>query len=384
MKKKIIRITTVPLALRYLLTGQMKFMKENGFDVLMISAEGKGLQEVIDGEGCPHIVVPMTRTISPIQDIKCLIQLIRIFKKEKPDIVHTHTPKAGLLGMMAAKICGVKLRIHTIAGLRFVTSTGVTRKILINMERLTSRMANHVWPNSFSLLQTVTENKLVQKKKLKVIASGSTNGIDLKRFSKDVLLPAKLNDIKKEVKYDPSLKYLLFIGRIVKDKGVEELLDVFTIIYEKDNGLRLVVVGSLEEALDPINEKAKEILSTHPGIVHIQWNDAVEYFINLASIYIHPSHREGFPNVLLQAGALKCPVVCSAISGNIDIVTHKKTGLLFETGNRGDLKEKLGFALDNPAIMKDYAGALYKSIHSNFDQRIVQQKLLEEYNDLLK
>lgn len=383
MNKKIIRITTVPLALRYLLTGQMKFMKQNGFDVLMISADGKGLKEVIEMEGCPHTIVPMTRTISPVQDFKCLLQMIRIFRKEKPDIVHTHTPKAGLLGMMAAKICGVKTRIHTIAGLRFVTSQGITRKILINMERLTSRAATHVWPNSFSLLETVKEYKLSPVKKLKVIASGSTNGINLQRFSRHVLLPEILNKIKQDIKYDPALKYLLFIGRIVKDKGVEEVLDIFTIVYEKDKSLRLVMVGSLEEALDPINEKAKEILSSHAGIIHIPWNDAVEYFISIATMLLHPSHREGFPNVLLQAGALKCPILCSAIQGNIDVVEHKKTGLLFEAMNRDDLQEKLSFALDNLPFMRENAEALYKKIHSNFDQKIVQQKILEEYRQIM-
>jgi glycosyltransferase involved in cell wall biosynthesis len=383
MNKKIIRITTVPLALRYLLKGQMKFMKENGFEVVMISAEGKGLEEVIEGEQCRHIVVPMTRSITPVADLKCLIQMIRIFKKEKPDIVHTHTPKAGLLGMVAAKICGVKIRIHTIAGLRFVTARGTTRKVLVAMEKLTARAANHVWPNSFSLLQTVKKYKLSSSHKLKVIASGSSNGINLERFSIQALLPDVMEHVKQQVSYDSTLKYLLFIGRIVKDKGIEELLDVFAELFEKDKDLRLVLVGSFEEALDPLNERAKQILSSHPGLIHIQWSDAVEYFIGLAGLLIHPSYREGFPNVLLQAGALKCPVICSAIEGNVDVVEHQRTGLLFEPANRDELKEKLSFALDNPQKMNEWAEALYTRVHADFDQKIVQHKLLEEYRRLI-
>src|SRR5665647_1907606 len=143
--KTLIRITTVPLALKALLPGQPLFMKQNGFNVIMISADGPQLKEVIEREQCEHIIVPMTRTISPLKDFSCLIQLIRIFRKYKPDIVHTHTPKAGLLGMIAAKLCGVKVRIHTIAGLPVMVATGLKRDILIKTDRLTSWAANHVW-----------------------------------------------------------------------------------------------------------------------------------------------------------------------------------------------------------------------------------------------
>jgi len=361
----------------------MKFLKENGFEVVMISAEGTGLDEVIASEGCRHIVVPMTRAISPVQDMKCLLQMIKIFKKEKPDIVHTHTPKAGLIGMLAAKICGVKFRIHTIAGLRFVTSEGPTRKILIAMEKLTALSATHVWPNSYSLLQTVKKYKLSAASKLKVIASGSSNGINLNRFSLNSIEPGKSEEVMKLLQYDPALQYLLFVGRIVKDKGVEELLDIFARLYEKNEKLRLVLVGSFEEKLDPLNERAMKILSGHPGLIQISWSNEVEYFMSLSALLIHPSYREGFPNVLLQAGAMKCPIICSQIEGNIDVVEHLKTGLLFQAGNRDDLFEKMSFALENMQLMKNNASILFEKVHTHFDQKIIQQKLLEEYNVLI-
>ena len=126
------------MALRYLLPGQMRFMAANGFDVLMISADGKELADVIENEQCPHMIVPMTRKITPLQDLKCLYRLIKIFRKEKPDIVHTHTPKAGLLGMLAAKFSGVKTRIHTVAGLPLMAETGFKYHLLIFIEKLRS------------------------------------------------------------------------------------------------------------------------------------------------------------------------------------------------------------------------------------------------------
>jgi hypothetical protein len=160
------------MALRYLLPGQMNFMAANGFEVLMISADGKELAEVIEKEQCRHIIVPMTRKITPFRDLGCLFKLIRIFRKERPDIVHTHTPKAGLLGMLAAKICGVKTRIHTVAGLPLMVETGFKYRLLKFIEKLTYAAANHVWPNSNSLMQFISENNLCKQNKLQIIAKG--------------------------------------------------------------------------------------------------------------------------------------------------------------------------------------------------------------------
>ena len=188
---KLIRITTVPLSLNVLLPGQMRYMHEHGFDVLMVAGEGKDWAEVIAREQCRHQQVPMTRKMTPVADIRSLWMLYRLFRKEKPDIVHSHTPKAGLLAMMAAKMAGVKIRIHTIAGLRFMTSTGSTRKLLVAMEKLTGWAATHVWPNSFSLLEYVTVHKLVTPRKLEVIGKGSSNGIDLSRYH-SLLSPSRL------------------------------------------------------------------------------------------------------------------------------------------------------------------------------------------------
>ena len=380
---KLIRITTVPMALRYLLPGQMKYMKEQGFDVIMVSADGKEREEAIRNEGCPHIIVNMTRKITPFHDFFSFLKLVQLFKKHRPDIVHSHTPKAGLLAMLAAKMTGVSLRIHTIAGLRFMTSAGFTRNILVKMEKLTARAATHVWPNSNSLLKYIKEHKLVEGKKLEVIGHGSSNGINLQRYSMSSLKPERVREIKNLVNYDDKLIYLVSVGRIVKDKGIDELLKVFTRLYEKNNRLRLVLVGIFEEHLDPITQDAREILIKHPAIIHIDWNDTVEYFMHIAYLLVHPSHREGFPNVLLQAGAMECPVVCSRIEGNVDIVDHEVNGLVFESQNENDLEEKLNYALAQPTLMRNYSAKLRLKIEQHFDQQFVHEQLKAKYLQLL-
>lgn len=380
---KLIRITTAPISLNVLLPNQMRFMNEHGFDVVMVSSDGPELAKVIEREGCRHHIIPMTRKMSPLADLKCLWLLYRFFKKEKPDIVHSHTPKAGLLAMIAAKFAGVKLRIHTIAGLRFMTSTGFTRKILVSMEKLTGKAATHVWPNSFSLLQYIKDNRLVAPKKLEVLGLGSSNGISLERYSVSALKEERLTSIKKLLNYDPQLFYFLSVGRLVHDKGMDELVGAFDNIYKKNDQVRLVLVGAFEDEVDPVSQQTKEILKNHPGIILAGWSDEVEYFMHLSFALVHPSHREGFPNVLLQAGAMHCPIICSIIEGNIDIVEHEKTGLLFKVTDQDELQQKMEWSLANQSGFKLFAGALKQKIEQHYDQKQFHQVIRSRYMELL-
>jgi glycosyltransferase involved in cell wall biosynthesis len=380
---KLIRITTAPLSMKYLLTGQMRYMKEHGFDVTMISSEGSEWPDISKSEECNHQVIHMTRKITPIADLVSLWKLYHFFKKQKPDIVHSHTPKAGLLAMLAAKFAGVKLRIHTIAGLRFVTADGFTRKLLVSMEKLTASSATHVWPNSFSLLNYIRENKLVSPDKLELIGLGSSNGINLLRFSPDALQLEKLQKIKEQIHYDEKLVYLLCVGRIVKDKGIDELVKAFRRSYEKNKNLRLILVGPFEDDLDPVSNEAREVLNTHPAIILTGWSDDVEYFMQFSFALLHPSYREGFPNVLLQAGAMFCPVICSRIDGNVDIAEQKKTGLLFEPRNEEELYQQLEYAFANPNLIKQYARNLRIKVEQYFDQPVVHDQIRRKYLELL-
>jgi glycosyltransferase involved in cell wall biosynthesis len=376
---KLIRITTVPMALRYLLPGQMHFMSTHGFDVLMISADGKELAGVIEREQCRHMIVPMTRKITPWQDLKCLFQLIKIFRKEKPDIVHTHTPKAGLLGMMAAKLCGIKVRIHTVAGLPLMVEKGFKYQLLKFIEKLTYSSAGQVWPNSNSLLQFIVKNKLCQTSKLSIIAKGSTNGIPLNRFCKESLDEKITEEIKGAINYSPQNTYLLCIGRLVVDKGIAELVQVFTQLQKTNDDLILILVGEYETSLDPLPAETLREIQINPSIIHINWTNQVEYYMHIADFFIFPSHREGFPNVLLQAGAMGLPVICSHITGNIDIVTNNETGLIFDSGNEQQMLKLLQYALLHPQHMQTMAKKLQQEIKENYPQENIWQKIMEAY-----
>ena len=371
------------MALSYLLPGQMHFMASHGFDVLMISADGKELPAVIEKEQCRHMIVPMTRKITPIQDLKCLFQLIRIFKKEKPDIVHTHTPKAGLLGMLAAKYCGIKVRIHTVAGLPLMVEKGFKYQLLKFIEKLTYGAASQVWPNSNSLMQFIIKNKLCKISKLTIIAKGSTNGINLNRFNKESLEENTIGAIKTQLNYSTEHIYLLCIGRLVVDKGITELVDVFTALQKTNEQLVLILAGEFENTLDPLPAETLHEIRNNPAIIHINWTDQVEYYMHLANFFVFPSHREGFPNVLLQAGAMGLPVICSHITGNIDIVTNNETGLIFESGNAQQMHKLIAYALLHPQHMQTMAKKLQQEIQENYRQENIWKKMLEAYKTLV-
>lgn len=379
---KIIRITTVPISLKLLLSGQMKFMKDAGWEVIMVSADGKETNEIVKKEGCPHIAIPFTRKITPFHDLACLWQLYNLIKKEKPDIVHTHTPKAGLLGMLAAKLAGVKTRIHTVAGLPYMVAEKHKKRLLVNIEKMTYSWATQVWPNSPSLKKFIVDEELVGQEKLKVIGFGSSNGIDLEKFNRGILKENHLVAATMRIMPGDNDFIILAVGRLVKDKGIEELVSAFLESKISDRS-KLVLLGSFEQDLNPIGDEIVRKIQDHPRIVQIEWTDHVAHYLALADVLVHPSHREGFPNVLLEAGAMQIPIICSDIIGNTDIVTNKKTGLVFPVKNKEVLKDALEFAYVKRDFMQELADNLYVEVEGKYQRSKVHQLILEEYKNSL-
>jgi glycosyltransferase involved in cell wall biosynthesis len=360
-------------------------MTENGFEVIMVSTNDERVSTLIQREKSRHFAIPFTRVISPIKDLLCLAQLIRLVLAEKPDIIHTHTPKAGLLGMLAAKICRVPHRIHTVAGLPFMTAVGLKKKLLINVEKLTYWSANQVWPNSNSMLKVIDEGNLCPSNKLNIIANGSSNGIDLSVFSREKVTAERLIAAKEVLSYKEDVLYLLAIGRIVNDKGIIELLEAFQQLSTKFEAVQLVLVGPLEyvRSEESLSEDLVTTIRSNPRITHVSWTDDVPAFLALANVLIHASHREGFPNVPLQAGAMECPVVCSDIPGNIDIVENDVTGRLFPVGDSQRLTEAVLDAIAEPEKNQKMVKELRAQIENQFSRPFIQKSLLKRYHTLL-
>lgn len=348
----------------------------------MVSADGREVQEVCRREGCSHYVIPFTRKITPFHDLYCLWLLFRLFKREKPDIVHSHTPKAGLLAMIAAKLAGVKTKIHTVAGMPYMVAEKNKKRLLIAMEKLTFKWADEVWPNSHSLKNFMLEEGLLDESKVKVIGHGSSNGVDLERFSRNALAENHL--IAATIRITPSENdfLILAVGRLVRDKGVEELVEAFLQSKVSQYG-KLVLLGSFEQKLNPINDDIIRKIQDHPRIVQVEWSDHVAHYFALADVLVHASHREGFPNVLLEAGAMQVPVICSDIIGNVDLIANRKTGLVFPVKNAEILKDALEFAFVKRDYMQQLADNLYQEVREKFDRKDMHQLILENYKRLL-
>ena len=385
--KKLIRITTVPLSLKVLLKGQLRFMASNGFDVKGVSSEGEELREVHENEGIAVEATTMSRKITPFQDLKSLWEMWNFLRKEKPQIVHTHTPKAGIIGMLAARLAGVPHRLHTVAGLPLMEATGTKRKILNIVEKLTYSSATRVYPNSKGLYDFILQNNFTQSNKLKIIANGSSNGIDTAFFSPDQVTEIERVTLREKLNIQPDDFVFVFVGRIVSDKGINELIKAFSqlqAVENKPTGIKLLLVGGLENDLDPLNPETLAEINQNKDIISVGFQQDVRSFFAIADALVFPSYREGFPNVVMQAGAMGLPSIVSDINGCNEIIIEGENGLIIPSKNVEKLKEKmLTLARDKNLYIKLKENSR-RMIENRYEQSVVWKALLEEYEGLLQ
>ncbi len=381
---KIVKITTVDLGLRYLLRGQFNFFSNKGYSMYGISNPGAAIDGLLKNEKFTFIPVKMSREISPFKDIATLIDLYKAIKKIKPQIIHTHTFKASIYGMIVGKIAKVPIRIYNVDGNRQETLTGLKRFILHKLEKIGFSNATHIWPNSKSVCDYIVNNKLCPLHKVTIIGKGSSNGVDMEKFDTDNIDPHFLEIAKTQLSYNSDNVYLIVIGRLVKDKGINEMVKAFTLLNQKHVNLKLILLGHYEGYLDPIDPSTHQIIKENESIYHIEFSENVECYLKLSNFYIHPSYREGFANTILEAGAMKVPIIGSSCTGNVDIIEHNINGLMFKKMDVNDIYEKIDYAINNQALMKSYANVMYDYIKNNFEKKVFYEQLNNEYLKLLK
>jgi len=377
-KPKLIRITTISESLRGLLKGQLRFMSDY-YHVIGVCSPGEAANEVIANEGVPMVYIPMTRTISPIADLKSLWAMYRFFKKEKPLIVHSHTPKAGTIGMIAAKLAGVPVRLHTVAGLPLVEVTGFKRKILDVVEKITYRCATKVYPNSFGLKAIILQNNYANSNKVKVIGNGSSNGINLDFFSPEHYDASFKTNFLKSIGVNENDFVYLFVGRIVKDKGINELVAAFKIVNSKFEKTKLILVGRYENELNPISNETVLEIKNNNSIIEVGFQKEVRPYFYSSDVLVFPSYREGFPNVVLQAGAMGLNAIVSDINGCNEIVQDGETGFIIPRKNIELLQLAMEKVYVNHNQNQEMGRKAKELIQNKYNQNIVWNKILEEY-----
>lgn len=385
MKKKLIRLTTVDLSLDKLLLGQLKYLSVY-FNVVGVASDTGKLKKVGDREGVRVISVPMHREISVVSDLRSLWILIRLFRKEQPDILHCNTPKGSLLGLIAGKITGVPHRIYTVTGLRYQGVHGLFRFVLKMMERISCACATKVIPEGQGVLHTLQVDRITRKP-LQVLHFGNINGIDTDYYSLDGMQKSgkyDLKNLREKLGYTRDDFVFIYVGRIVRDKGMNELAEAMRMLaHEPFPGkIKLLLVGSWEKT-DPVDPLNKDYLLSSPDIQFVGWKEDIRPYLSAADTLVFPSYREGFPNVPMQAGAMGLPCIVTNINGCNEIIKDNLNGKIIQVKSEKALRATMKWFVLHPEEVKRMSHNARGFITSRYKQEEVWKATLGMYRSLL-
>lgn len=374
--KKLTYIVASPTSMQSFILPRIGWLKEE-YEVVCICSLGPEHEEA-RAQGLRTIELPIARHISPWQDLKSLWALYRVLRREKPDMVHSMTPKAGLLGMAAAWLAGVKVRMHTFTGLIFPWRKGLMHHILKMTDRITCFFATVVNPEGPGVKRQLEEAHIT-KKPLHIIGNGNINGVDPERF-----VPGKGREAKRgELGYTEKNVVFSFVGRLVKDKGIPELVDCFVRLHREHPEARLLLIGREEPNLDPLPEATRTTMLSHEAIHCAGSQVDVVPWLAASDIYVLPSHREGFCNSLLEAGAMALPCITYDICGCNDVVT-RKTGILVALGEKNDLYESMQVLLEDRELRQRLGTAARRLVGEKFNRTAVWKSLKNFYENCIK
>lgn len=372
MKPKLWIVTTVSESLDSLIEGQPKFLDQY-FAVTIVSSPSIQLVNTAIREKVEWDSVKLTRTISPIQDLLSLWKMYQLLKKNRPDIIQSYTPKAGLITMIAARMAGVPIRIHGIVGMPLMEARGMRRKIMKFAEKLTYVNATALTSNSFGLRDYV--NTHLTKRSIVVVGNGSINGVNVDYFKQDL----NSSNTRANLGISDGSTAFVFVGRLVPDKGIVELVKAFTELSRVESEIDLLLVGDEEDELTPLPEETRELISKSRRIHTLGWCKDVRPYMSAADVFVLPSYREGLPNSVLEAGAMNLPSIVTDINGCNEVVESGSNGILVPAKDHIALKHAMLFLHENKetaAKMGDYARF---RILESFNQNNFWQQLAEFY-----
>lgn len=375
---RLAHILTVPQTAATFLRGQLRWMRERGFEVTVITSPGPRLEELAVQEGVDWRVVAMTRTISPLRDLGAIAQMTRVLRELQPDIVHAHTPKAGLVGMLAAHHCDVPWKVYHLHGLRNETVHGARRLVLASAERLTCRLADRVLCVSPSLRAAALEQRLVTPDRCSVPASGSINGLPLSEFDPAAARSRYRARVRREWGIPANARCLGFVGRLVRDKGICELHAAWQLLRRMFPDLYLLLVGPWE-AEDPVPPHVRMDLQSDPRVrlIGLDWH-IVPYYAAM-DVFVLPTHREGLGNVLLEAAAMELPIVTCRVTGCVDAVRDGATAQLIPPRDGRALADAVTNYLENPTMAETHGRAGRRYVRDHFRPLRVWQGIEQEY-----
>jgi glycosyltransferase involved in cell wall biosynthesis len=378
---KLLLLSTEPITFKLLLSGQPKLMKEEGWELLLVSADGREVQSICRAEGVRHEVIPFVKGVNYVEDFISFWLLFQLIRKERPDVIHSYDSKAGFLGMLAGSLVGIPHRIHSITEMPVHTKD--PQKGLTFLEKWTFSNATSLWVNSTGMLSFFTSNSGIDADKFKLQGSGSTLGVDLEKFNRQVLKENHLVAATMRILPGENDFIILAIGALTKRKGVEDLIAAF-LKSKIVSRSKLVLIGTFEQEEESLSQETIQTIREHPRVVQIDWTDHVDHHLALADVLVHPSHEEGFSNVLLEAAAMQVPIICSNCIGNASFIKQQKTGLVFPVGEVTVLKEAMEFAYVKRDTLASYTDALFEEVQEKYDRKLMRKLQVDAYRQLLK
>lgn len=370
---KILYVTTISMTLDYFLKGVMTDLVKAGNEVVAVSSPGEWMPSVKALEGVKVIEVPMERRISPFKDLRSLWRLYKVIRAERPDIVHSFTPKAGLLAMMASKLAGIRIRVHTFTGLVFPTSTGLKKRLLMTTDRVTCSCATHIIAEGQGVRKDLVDAGITRKD-VNVLGHGNIRGIDMNWYDRS----ADVMELADKLRV-PGVFTFLFVGRVVRDKGISELVEAFKGLAAENT--RLVLVGPFEDDVDPVPEDVRKYIQEAPEIIttgEVLGKGLLAWYA-ASDCFVLPSYREGFPNTVLEAGAMGLPSIVTDINGSREIISDRVNGLIVPTHNSEALLEAMRKMLKDDDFRTGAASVSREMISSRFEQGYVRECLYGFY-----
>lgn len=376
-RTKLIRAATVPGSLETFCNGLLRELQTEGYNVVAVSSPAPEMDTIRRRECVRTVAVPMERRMAPLKDLRSLWGLIRVFRREKPTMVHSMTPKAGLLCMIAAWFCRVPVRVHTFTGLVFPTAKGMTQKVLIFTDRLTCACATHVIPEGEGVKADL-QNYRITRKPMCVLGHGNVRGIDLEHYDRTPEVMSEAAKISK-----PGVFTFIFVGRLVGDKGINELVDAFSRLNNEISATRLILVGDMEENLDPLKPETIRKIKAIPEIDEVGRQDDVRPWFAASDALVFPSYREGFPNVVIEAGAMGLPSIVTDINGSREIIIDGKNGVIIPPRDSDALYRAMRSFITDKAHTARMASNSRELIASRYEQTYVRRCLKDFYRQIL-
>lgn len=379
---KICRVATVRFAIVSQLRAQIDYLKKIDMNIVLVSSQGKELSELKLDNNLRYEAVEIPRSLHPWKDFLAFVELIKIFRKHKFDIVHSTTPKAGLLTALAAFVVRIPIRLHTFTGQRWVTLKGFMRWASRISDRVIGILNTRCYADSGSQCEFLTKEGMINSDKIGVIAHGSLAGVDLRRFDPNRWSLSAKKEIRRSLAISDFSKNIVFIGRIARDKGVLELISAFQELLRLDYNVNLLLIGPHDR-----NCGGKDFfvdMKNDQNIRFLGYRDSPEQYLAISDVLCLPSYREGFGTAVLDAAAMSVPTVGTRINGLIDAVEDGKTGILVPPRDDIALLNALKKILNDPRLMTQMGMAARQRCIDKFDSTLVNKALAEEYVCLLK